>query len=31
MHAEMKKKPSLETCNSSRVAPDPVLAAMGAK
>jgi hypothetical protein len=31
MHAEMKKKPSLDTCSNSRAAPDPKLAAAGAK
>jgi hypothetical protein len=31
MHAEMKKNPSLDTCSNSRAAPDPKLAAAGAK
>lgn len=31
MHAEMKKKPSLDTCSNSNAAPEPALAAAGAK
>src|SRR6266487_1575177 len=31
MHAEMKKKPSLDTCSNSSAAPGPALAAAGAK
>ena len=31
MHAEMKKNPSRDTCNSSSAAPEPTLAAAGAK
>ena len=31
MHAEMKKNPSRDTCSSSSAAPEPMLAAAGAK
>jgi len=31
MHEETKKKPSLETCSNSSAAPEPKLAAAGAK